>query len=108
MRLPSVPQFKKYVSGKHLMFFWYRHYKAFFFLGFLLVLGYGGTVWYGNLYQYQWSPETKKAYLEQHFKETVFKERAFLEAVKGLQSRSEEHEEKPKLVRNVFTGTELE
>lgn len=89
------------------MFFWYRHYKAFFFLGFLLVLGYGGTVWYGNLYQYQWSPETKKTYLEQHFKATVFKEKSFLEAVESLKQRSEAHEEKPKLVRNIFTGAEI-
>lgn len=98
---------KKLFSWKRLMFFWYRHYKVMFFMGFLVVLGFGGFVWYKNLYQYQWSEETKKAFLEQHFKETRFKERAFNNVVEHLKERARFHEGTPALSRDIFSGKSL-
>lgn len=105
MHLPhSLPPALKNFSWKHLMFFWYRHYKALFFFGFLVVLGFGSLVWYGNLYQYRWSDERKQEYLNQHFQATVFEERAFTRLVESLRSRVEAHKTAPKLSRNIFTG----
>ncbi|MFZ3032042.1 MAG: hypothetical protein WA082_03330 [Candidatus Moraniibacteriota bacterium] len=99
---------KKYFSWKRLMFFWYRHYKVMFFFGFLVVLGFGGFIWYKNLYQYQWSEETKKTFLEQHFKETRFKERNFVGVVERLKERAIFHETTPVISRDIFSGKSLE
>lgn len=89
------------------MFFWYRHYKAMFFVGFLVVLGFGAFFWYQHLYQYQWSDDQKRAFIEQHFKETVFKEKAFREVVDHLKGRAEAHEVAPALSRDIFSGKSL-
>lgn len=106
--LKISPKLKKYLSPKQWMFFWYRHYKAMFFFGFLVVLGIGGYFWYQHLYQYQWSEEKKKTFLEQHFKETRFQERAFESVVAHLKERAEDHEESPALSRNIFSGKLLQ
>lgn len=90
------------------MFFWYRHYKALFFVGFLIVLCAGGYVWYENLYQYRWSDQTKKIYLDTHFKETLFKENVFSEAVSNLEERTKRHGERPQLSRNLFSGETIQ
>ncbi len=86
------------------MFFWYRHYKGMFFCGFLAVLCLGGFFWHKNLYRYQWTEDQKKTYIEQHFKETQFKERAFEESVANLNERARLHETNPVLSRNIFSG----
>ncbi len=107
-----VPHFflrlKKLSSIKQLMFFWYRNYKKMFFLGFLCVLTLGGYFWYQHLYQYQWSPERKKEYLERNFTETNFKEKAFHDTVAHLKIRAESLEEVPVLTRDLFSGQPLQ
>ncbi|MDP2837994.1 MAG: hypothetical protein Q8O53_01830 [Candidatus Moranbacteria bacterium] len=103
MKLPHIPKkFKKFFSFKEWMFFWYRHYKGMFFVGFLAVVALGSFFWYRNLYQYHWSDERKQAFLEQHFKETVFQEKAFRDTVYHLQERSRIHDATPNLTREIF------
>ncbi len=94
----------KRFSMKKTMFSWYRHYKLLFFLGFLIVFGYGGFSWYQHLYQYQWSDESKKQFLETNFKETVFQESTFKDTVARLKKQTRIHEESPALKRDIFTG----
>ena len=94
-------------SWKQLMFFWYRHYKGMFFCGFLVVLCLGGYFWYRNLYQYEWDGETKKAFVEQHFKETRFKERAFEDVVSHLKERAVQHKKEFLLSQDIFSGKSL-
>ena len=100
-------KFKNLFSRKGILFFLYRHYKAMFFLGFLVVLGLGGFYWNANLNQYQWSEERKKSFVEQNFKETRFKSEAFHVIVKQLEARARAHEVNPALTRDVFSGKKL-
>lgn len=103
MNLPHIPKkFKKYLSAKEWMFFWYRHYKSMFFVGFLAVVALGGFFWYHNLYQYRWSDERKQAFVEQNFKETLFKEKAFRETVEHLKERDRIHDTESTLTREIF------
>ena len=107
MTIKFSPKMKKYLSLKQWMFFWYRHYKAMFFFGFLIVLGIGGYFWYEHLYRYQWSEEKKKTFLEQHFKETRFQERAFENVVGRLKDRAQMHDQSLSLSRDIFSGKSL-
>ena len=105
--LKMSPKMKKYLSWKQWMFFWYRHYKAMFFCGFLVVFSIGGYFWYQNLHQYQWSEERKKLFLEENFKETQFKERDFEAVVNRLKNRADSHKSSPVLSRDIFSGKSL-
>jgi hypothetical protein len=98
------PKIKKYLSPRFIMFLWYRHYKILFFVGFLVVFGIGAVVWYRYLHTYQWSAESKQQYIEQHFKETVFKEKLFDTLVTRLDDRALAREAKPSLTKDLFLG----
>ena len=107
MTIPFLSFFKKIserFSARGLLFFWYRHYKALFFIGFVIVLAIGGWKWYDSLYRYRWSDEEKKQYIELSFKETVFKETKFRDVVSDLAARARLHEETLELKRNIFEG----
>lgn len=106
--LKFSPKLNQYFSWKQWLFFWYRHYKAMFFFGFLIVFCIGGYFWYQNLHQYQWSEDRKKSFLEENFKETQFKERDFESVVSRLQERADSSQTSPKLSRDIFLGKSLE
>jgi hypothetical protein len=101
------PNIKKYFSLRFIMFSWYRHYKILFFGGFVVVFGIGSVVWYRYLHTYQWSDESKQQFIEQHFKETVFKEKQFDTLVIRLDERASSHEETPELTRDLFSGQSI-
>lgn len=106
-----IPKFSQRVKGgfswKRIMFVWYRYYKLLFFFGFLGVLGMGGYVWYKYLYLYRWNEETKKAYVEQHFKETRFSEADFRDRVHHLNARARSHRENSEFSQDIFFGKSL-
>lgn len=102
--LTLSPKIKKYLSPRFIMFSWYRHYKILFFVGFLVVFGIGAVVWYRYLHIYQWSDESKQQFIEQHFKETVFKEKLFDTLVARLDERATAHETKLPLTKDLFSG----
>ncbi|MEK9151166.1 MAG: hypothetical protein AAB547_00875 [Patescibacteria group bacterium] len=107
MKIPFLSFFKKIAdrfSSKNMLFFWYRRYKAMFFLLFLAVLAIGGWNWYYSLYRYRFSDEEKKQYVEQYFKETTFKEAKFREVVDRLMERARMHGETLELKRDIFKG----
>lgn len=109
MKIPTLLQFstfRKY-SARRVIFFWYRNYKKLFFLGFLLVLGVGGWVWYYSVHAYSWTEEQKKAYLAEYFQETSFKEAKFQSLTESLQVRAESHQNGISLSRQLFTGEAL-
>lgn len=89
------------------MFQWYRFYKVLFFIGFIIVLGVGAYFWYSNLYQYRWSAERKKEFIETNFKATVFREKPFQQLVLDLKERARRHEEALPLTRDIFLGKSL-
>lgn len=107
MTIPFLASFKKLAkrfSLRDTIFFWYRHYKVLLFLGFLIVLSIGGWDWYQSLYQYHFSDDEKKQYIESYFKETSLNEAKFRGTVDALQARARTHEEWLSLKRNIFVG----
>ncbi|MBP9698085.1 MAG: hypothetical protein KBD65_02760 [Candidatus Moranbacteria bacterium] len=103
MRQMRFETLKKIFSWKRIMASWYRSYKIMFFIGFLMVLGLGGYFWYSNLYQYHWSDDKKKEFIEANFKATSFKESSFERLVASLKDRAVRHEKVPQLSRNIFS-----
>lgn len=91
-------------SSKETIFFWYRRYKVFFFLGFLIILLIGVWNWYQNLYQYRFSDEEKQQYINSYFKETTFNESKFRSVVDDLTIRAQMHENVIPPTRNIFEG----
>lgn len=111
MTIPFLALFKrlvKHFSFRGVLFFWFRHYKKFFFLGFLIILSVGGWDWYQSLYRYHMSDDEKKQYIDSYFIETAFKETGFRETVENLQARARLHEEELQLKRNIFEGEGLQ
>lgn len=107
MTIPLASFFKKiakHFSSRGVIFFWYRHYKALVFLGFLVVLSIGIWNWYQSLYQYHFSDDEKKQYIDSYFKETAFQEVKFQEVVDALTARARMHERVLPLTRNIFKG----
>lgn len=94
----------KRFSLRGAIYFWYRHYKVFLFFGFLIALFIGGWNWYQSLYQYQFSSDEKKQYIDSYFKETTFDEKKFRETADDLATRARVHEEWLPLSRNIFEG----
>lgn len=103
----SFTAFKKVFSFKRAMAFWYRHYKAMFFALFLAVFAVGGYFWYNTLYQYHWTDERKKEFIEANFKATAFKEKAFRQLVTDLKNRAVRNEKALPLTRDIFSGKSL-
>lgn len=93
---------------KQLMFSWYRHYKALFFLCFCIVLGFSGVTWFHSLHQYSWNDEQKKAFLDSYVKETNFKEVKFRETVDRVKRMADSHRERLEVKRDIFSGKNLQ
>ena len=76
MNIP-LPAFLKKItqnprfSSRKFMYTWYRYYKLLFFLLFLIVLAWGGYIWYFSIYKYSWNDAQKKEYLDKYFQEPV-------------------------------------
>lgn len=110
MNLPFQNFFQKNgerFSLGNILFFWYRYHKILFFCGFFIVLFFGAWRWYYNLYQYRLSDEEKKQYIEQNFRETVFKESSFQSVVEMLAKRTE-RVETLEVKRDIFRGKGIE
>lgn len=103
----NLKNWKRHFSLKHGMFFWYQYYKILFFFGFVIVLSLGGYFWYSNLYQYHWSDTQKNEFIVAHFKETVFKKKAFEQLVTDLKDRATRYQEAVSLSRDIFSGKDF-
>lgn len=86
----SIASFRRFLAERFVPL-WYRWYRTVFFLGFVAVLGFGGWLWYYNLYQYSWGEEEKRAYQESSFKQTDFKAEKFRRIIEVLKDREISH-----------------
>lgn len=105
MKIPFPSFFtkvKEHFSLGNTLVLWYRYYKILVFIGFFLVLSFGGWNYYHSVYQYRFSDEEKKQYVDSYFKETTFKETRFNEVVDSLRARARMHEETLEIKRNIF------
>ena len=105
MKIPFLSFFtrvKEHFSFGNTLVLWYRYYKMLVFIGFFIVLLFGGLNYYYSVYQYRFSDEEKKQYVDSFCKETTFKEARFNEVVDGLRVRARMHEETFEIKRNIF------
>lgn len=105
MKIPFLSFFikiKERFSFGNMLVLWYRYYKVLALIGFFLVLAFGGWNYYYSVYQYRFSDEEKKQYVDSYFKETIFKEARFNEVVDSLRARARMHEEAFEIKRNIF------
>lgn len=105
MKIPFSSSFlkiKEYFSFGDMLIFWYRHYKFFVFIGFLVALSFGGSLYYYSVYQYHFSEEEKTQYINSYFRETTFGEEKFYAVVDSLAERAWIHNTPTNLKRNIF------
>ena len=105
MHIPFFSSFNKlrtFFSSGSALVLWYRHYKVVIFIGFLVVLAYGGWNYYFSLYQFRFSDQEKQQYVDSYFKETIFKEKRFHDVVDSLAARARAHTTVLSLSRNIF------
>jgi hypothetical protein len=95
--------FQKF-SLRKLSLAWYRYFRIFFGILFLLILGVGSYIWYQSLYNYKWSEDEKKTYMEITVKETNLKYKELEKLLVSLKERERQHQEKSPITRNLFTG----
>ncbi len=91
-------------TRRRALYFWIRHYKSLFIIGFLLLTAFGGYQWHRDLYRYDWSDQERKAYLETTAKETAFQEKKFLEVLDHLEEDRRIHQETLETGRDLFEG----
>jgi|GEM_PF-5527353 len=108
MKFTFLENTKKIFDFKKIVFFWFAHHKALFFICFLLVFSYGSYSWYAYLHRYQWSEEKKKEFLVANFKETAFKESKFKDVIDRLLKREQAHAENVILRRDILEGKNLQ
>ncbi len=84
-----------------LILIWYFSHRYLFFFLLLVTLVSGLWFWKQAVYQYHWSDEQKRAYLNEHAKETNFKEEKFKSALEEAHSREQSFQEKQEF-RDIF------
>ncbi len=95
-------QSASHFSFDQALLFWYRHYRKFFLLLFLLVISTGAFNYYRYVFAYHFTEDEKKQYIESYFKETLFQEKNFLSLVESLESRKQDYGNNPSLQQNIF------
>lgn len=77
-----------------MILIWYFSHRYLFFVLLLVTVGFGLWFWKQAVYQYHWDDAKKRAYLNEHAKETSFKEEKFNSALEDIHSKEESFQEK--------------
>lgn len=85
---------------------WFRRYRIFFVVLFIIAIIGGGYIWYASLYKSQWSGEKKQQYIDLQKKEVGFKEEDFIKVVEKIKNRKANYEKDPELVKEIFRAPE--
>ncbi|MGK2848794.1 MAG: hypothetical protein ACSLEX_01880 [Minisyncoccota bacterium] len=64
----------------------------------------GGWQWYYWLYQFRLSEVEKQQYVEEHFRETIFQEKAFRAILETLAERQRLAEKQLNIQRDIFVS----
>ncbi len=72
-----------------MILIWYFSHRYLFFFLLVVTLSSGLWFWKQAVYQYHWSDEQKRSYLNEHAKETNFKEEKFNSALEDAHAREE-------------------
>lgn len=86
---------------RQLILVWYFSHKYLFLALLIVTVSYGAWFWKQTVYEYHWTEEQKRTYLDQHAKETNFKEDNFKKALDEVSARKESFDEKTSY-RDIF------
>lgn len=84
-----------------LILMWYFSHKYLFFVLLILIAAFGVWFWWQTVYQYHWTDEQKRVYLNEHAKETNFKEEKFKKVLEEIAAKEKSFENK-KEYRDIF------
>jgi hypothetical protein len=84
-----------------MILLWYFSHRYLFFILLLVTVSSGLWFWKQTVYQYHWSDAQKRAYLNEHAKETSFKEEKFRNALEEAHLREQSFQEKQEF-RDIF------
>lgn len=84
-----------------LILIWYFSHRYLFLVLLLATAAVGMWFWKQTVYQYHWTEEQKRAYLNEHAKETNFKEDKFKSVLEEAKTRENAFGEK-KEFRDIF------
>ncbi len=84
-----------------LILIWYFSHRYLFFILLTMTVLWGMWFWKQAVYQYHWTDEQKKSYLNEHAKETNFREDKFNSVLDEAHARSDDFNSKPE-VRDIF------
>ena len=78
-----------------MILLWYFSHRYLFFALLIVTVVSGLWFWKQAVYQYHWNDAEKRVYLNEHAKETSFKEEKFKSVLEDARSREESFQEKP-------------
>lgn len=81
---------------------WMRHYKLFFALYAIAILGWGVWVWYDSFYGTMWTQEQKEAYMNSKDTSIAFREQDFRKVLAEIEKRNQKHAQSIGEVNDVF------
>lgn len=84
-----------------LVLMWYFSHKYLFFVLLIITASSGIWFWKQAVYQYHWTDEQKRLYLNEHAKETNFKEDKFKSALEEVAAKEDSFKEKREY-RDIF------
>ncbi len=77
-----------------MILIWYFSHRYLFFILLLVTVSSGLWFWKQAVYQYHWSDDKKRSYLNEHAKETNFKEEKFNSVLEDIRSKEKSFHEK--------------
>ncbi len=84
-----------------LILMWYFSHRYLFFFLMIVTASFGILFWKQAVYQFHWTDEEKRSYLDEHAKETNFKEEKFMNTLKEISAKEKAFEEKREY-RDIF------
>jgi hypothetical protein len=89
----KMPAFKPRDFLRRLILVWYFSHRYLFFVLLLVTVSVGAWFWKQAVYQYHWTDAQKRAYLNEHAKETSFKEDKFTSALDSVAAKERSFQE---------------
>lgn len=80
---------------------WYFSHRYLFFALLMVTVLFGAWFWMQAVYQYHWTDEQKRTYLNQNAKETNFKEDKFQSVLDAVSAKESAFQEKHEF-RDIF------
>lgn len=102
--LEKVKDIKFGGDSNFAVLLWRKVHTLLFLLLMLGALGFGGYVWYQNVYIQQWPAEKRDAFIQEHDKSVVFREAGFRKVIGDMALRKERFAAPMEEIKNIFAA----